>query len=401
MRYGILVFMVLFSTVYGFSQTTTVSGIVSDEQGEPLPGVNVLVKGTSNGVVTNFDGEYLITNTSNEAVLVFSYIGFITNEVAIGNQNNIDITLLEDTQALEEVVVVGYGTQKKSNVVGSVTSVEVDEATSIPTTNVSEMLRGRAAGVQVNLGSARPGGASNIVIRGNVSVAPNGNSPLIIVDGLPFDNLNDVSPDDIANIEILKDASATAIYGSRASNGVILVTTKSGKEGKVSIDYHGYTTIQTMSKNFNQYDGQQFIDLRREANRNRFTGEYLNDENVFSPFELETIANKEFTNWEDLILNDAVLQSHSLSFSTGTEKTKVYSSINYFSQDGIIPNSGFDRGTFKLNIEQKLTDKLSFKGVINFQNAKQDRETGGLKFLQILRHWPSLLMTMAYWLKII
>ena len=383
MRYGILVFMVLFSTVYGFSQTTTVSGIVSDEQGEPLPGVNVLVKGTSNGVVTNFDGEYLITNTSNEAVLVFSYIGFITNEVAIGNRNNIDITLLEDTQALEEVVVVGYGTQKKSNVVGSVTSVEVDEATSIPTTNVSEMLRGRAAGVQVNLGSARPGGASNIVIRGNVSVAPNGNSPLIIVDGLPFDNLNDVSPDDIANIEILKDASATAIYGSRASNGVILVTTKSGKEGKVSIDYHGYTTIQTLSKNFNQYDGQQFIDLRREANRNRFTGEYLNDENIFSPFELETIANKEFTNWEDLILNDAVLQSHSLSFSTGTEKTKVYSSINYFSQDGIIPNSGFDRGTFKLNIEQKLTDKLSFKGVINFQNAKQDRETGGLNFTNI------------------
>lgn len=382
MRYSIIIFLVLFSTSYGFSQTT-VNGTVSDEQGEPLPGVNVLAKGTSNGVVTNFDGEYTINTTSNETVLVFSYIGFATKNVVVGNQSIHNITLQEDTQSLDEVVVVGYGTQKKSNIIGSVTSVELEEATSIPTTNVSEMLRGRAAGVQVNLGSARPGGTSNIVIRGNVSVAPNGNSPLIIVDGLPFDNLNDVSPDDIANIEILKDASATAIYGSRASNGVILVTTKTGKEGKVSIDYHGYTTVQSLTKNFNQYDGQQFIDLRREANRNRFTGDYLSDENIFSPFELEAIANREFVDWEDLILNDAVLQSHSLSFSTGTEKTKVYSSFNYFSQDGIIPNSGFERGNFKLNIEQKLTDKLSFKGIVNFQNSEQDRETGGLNFTNI------------------
>jgi TonB-linked SusC/RagA family outer membrane protein len=382
MRYTIIIFLVLFSTAYGFSQTT-VNGTVSDEQGEPLPGVNVLAQGTSNGVVTNFDGEYTITITSKETVLVFSYIGFATKNIVIGNQNVHNVTLQEDTQSLDEVVVVGYGTQKKSNIIGSVTSIELEEATSIPTTNVSEMLRGRAAGVQVNLGSARPGGTSNIVIRGNVSVAPNGNSPLIIVDGLPFDNLNDVSPDDIANIEILKDASATAIYGSRASNGVILVTTKTGKEGKVSIDYHGYTTIQSLTKNFNQYDGQQFIDLRREANRNRFTGDYLSDENIFSPFELEAIANKEFVDWEDLILNDAVLQSHSLNFSTGTEKTKVYSSFNYFSQDGIIPNSGFERGNFKLNIEQKLTDKLSFKGIVNFQNSEQDRETGGLNFTNI------------------
>src|SRR5690606_23116434 len=145
--------------------------------------------------------------------------GFVTQEIPVGTQDVINIVLQEDTQALDEVIVVGYGTQKKSNVIGSVTSVEVAEATNVPTTNVSEMLRGRAAGVQVNLGDARPGGGSNIVIRGSVSVAPNGNSPLIIVDGLPFDSLNNVAPDDIANIEILKDASSTAIYGSRASNG--------------------------------------------------------------------------------------------------------------------------------------------------------------------------------------
>ncbi|SHI70786.1 SusC/RagA family TonB-linked outer membrane protein [Pseudozobellia thermophila] len=382
MRFVLFNFIVLFCTTVCYSQDRTISGTVSDATG-PLPGVNIVVKGTSNGVVTDFDGEYRIANVSADDILVFSYIGYLTKEIPVGGNTTLDVSLSEDAQALEEVIVVGYGTQKKSNVIGSVTSVEVEEATSVPTTNVSEMLRGRAAGVQVNLSDARPGGQSEIVIRGNVSVAPNGNSPLVIVDGLPFDSLNDVSPDDIANIEILKDASATAIYGSRASNGVILVTTKTGKSGKSSIDYHGYTTIQTLTKNFNQYDGQQYIDLKREANRNRFTGEYLNDENIFTPFELEAIENQDFVDWEDLILQDAVIQSHSLSYSAGSETTKVFSSLNYFSQEGIIPNSGYDRGTFKLNIDQKLTEKLTLKGIFNYQNAKQDQETGDLNFTTI------------------
>ena len=382
MRYGILTWIVLLCTAYGYSQTKTVTGTVSDNMG-PMPGVNVLVKGTTNGVVTDFDGEFTIDDVSNDDTLVFSYIGFVSQEVPVGTQTEINITLIEDTQALDEVVVVGYGTQKKSNVIGSVTSVEVEEATNVPTTNVSEMLRGRAASVQVNLGDARPGGNSNIVIWGNISVEPGGNSPLIIVDGLPFDNLNDVAPDDIANTEILKDASSTAIYGSRASNGVILVTTKRGKVGKATVNYHGYTTVQTLTKNFNQYTGSQFIDLRREANRNRFTGDYLSDENIFTPFELEAIENQNFVDWEDLVLRDAVIQSHALSFSAGSEKTKVFSSVNYFSQEGIIPNSGFDRGTFKLNLEQKISDKLTFLGIINYQNAKQDRETGGINFTTI------------------
>lgn len=382
MRCGIVTLIVLLCTAYGFSQTKTITGTVSDASG-PIPGVNILVKGTTNGVVTDFDGKYAIANVAADAILVFSYIGYKSIEQPVGQQDTLNVMLEEDTQALDEVVVVGYGTQRKSNVVGSVTSVAVNEATSVPTTNVSEMLRGRAAGVQVNLGDARPGGASNIVIRGNVSVAPNGNSPLIIVDGLPFDNLNDVAPDDIASIEVLKDASSTAIYGSRASNGVILVTTKKGVAGKATINYNGYTTIQTVTRNFNLYDGSQFIDLRREANRNRFTGEYLRDENIFSPFELEAIENREFVNWEDRVLRDAVIQSHSLSFSTGTEKTKIFSSLNYFSQEGIIPNSGFDRGTFKLNLEQELTEKLTFRGIFNYQNATQDQETGGLNFTTI------------------
>lgn len=373
--------LLLFS-ISSYSQTKIITGTVEDGK-DPLIGVNIMVKGTSNGDASDIDGNFTINNVSNGDVLIFSYTGFNTQEVIVGNQTVLNITMVEATESLTEVTVVGYGTKKKSNVVGSVTSVDIEEATALPTTNVSEMLRGRAAGVQVNLSDARPGGNSNIVIRGNVSVAPNGNDPLIIVDGLPFDNLNDVAPDDIANIEILKDASSTAIYGSRASNGVILVTTKSGREGRISLNYHGFTTTQSITKNFNQYTGEQFIDLRREANRNRFTGEYLNDQNIFSPFELDAISSQNFVDWENLILDNALLQSHALSLSAGSEKTKVFSSISYFDQNGIIPNSGYQRATFKLNLDQKITDKLSLKGILNYQNAQQDRESGNLNFTNI------------------
>ncbi|MDT0647160.1 TonB-dependent receptor [Zunongwangia sp. F260] len=379
----LLIIIFLSGLITAQAQSYSVSGTVVDENNVPLLGVNVIVKGESRGTTTDFDGNYIVDDISTGDVLEFSYLGFIAQEVTVSSQQTIDVQLITDSEALDEVVVVGYGTQRKSNVVGSVSSVEVDEATAIPTTNVSEMLRGRAAGVQVNLGSARPGGESNIVIRGNVSVAPNGNSPLIIVDGLPFDNLNDVAPSDIASIEILKDAASTAIYGSRASNGVILVTTKRGVEGITRINYNAYTTTQSVTKNFNLYDGSQFIDLRREANRNRFTGDYLRDENIFSPFELETIENRQFVNWEDLVLREGVIQSHSLSFSSGTEKTKIFSSLNYFTQNGIIPNSSYDRGTFKLNLEHQITDKLTFRGIFNYQNATQDQETGGLNFTTI------------------
>ena len=378
-----IIAMIILSALNAFSQTKTISGVVTDGTGESLPGVSIVVQNTTHGTVTDLDGNYTLENVNASDQIVFSFIGMTSQVVAVGEQATINVTLTETAEYLEEVTIVGYGTKKKSNVVGAITSVNLEEATALPTTNVSEMLRGRAAGVQVNLSDARPGGNSNIVIRGNVSVAPNGNSPLIIVDGLPFDDLNDVAPDDIANIEILKDASSTAIYGSRASNGVILVTTKSGKAGRTSLNYHGFTTSQAITRNFNQYDGQQYIDLKREANRNRFTGEYLNDLNVFSPFEIDAIANQEFVDWEDLVLDNAQLQSHSLSLSTGSERTKVFSSINYFDQDGVIPNSGFRRAAFKLNLDQKITDKLSLRGIFNYQNTKQDRETGDLNFTNI------------------
>ena len=366
----------LFVPLFLFAQSLSVTGVIKDnETKEPLPGATVVVVGTTQGTISDFDGNYTISALSG-ASLSFSSLGYQTQVVIVGQDETLDISLLGNNE-LDEIVVVGYGSQKRSNIVGSVATVNVDKATQNPTTNVSELLRGRAAGVQVNLADARPGGNSNIVIRGNVSVA-GGNNPLIIVDGLPFDNLNDIAPEDIQSIEILKDAASTSIYGARASNGVILITTKRAQEGYSSFNYSGFVTSQTLTRNFDIYDGQGFYEFRTDAWKARLDLENPPLRFVWNEFELDLIYNDNIVNWEDLALNDALLTSHSLSYSSGTEKSTIYSSLNYFTQDGIIPNSGFDRLQFKLNYSHQLTDKLNMEGIINIQNAEQSRETGGL-----------------------
>ena len=366
----------LFFPLFLLAQNLSVTGIIRDYgTKEPLPGATVVVVGTTQGTISDFDGNYTISAPSG-ASLSFSSLGYQTQVVIVGQDETLDISLLGNNE-LDEIVVVGYGSQKRSNIVGSVATVNVDKATQNPTTNVSELLRGRAAGVQVNLADARPGGNSNIVIRGNVSVA-GGNNPLIIVDGLPFDNLNDIAPEDIQSIEILKDAASTSIYGARASNGVILITTKRAQEGYSSFNYSGFVTSQTLTRNFDIYDGQGFYEFRTDAWKARLGLENPPLRFVWNEFELDLIYNDNIVNWEDLALNDALLTSHSLSYSSGTEKSTIYSSLNYFTQDGIIPNSGFDRLQFKLNYSHQLTDKLNMEGIINIQNAEQSRETGGL-----------------------
>ena len=356
----------------------SIEGVVLEQSNEqPLMGVNVIKKNSKEGVTSDFDGKFILNNVSSGDIYLVSYVGFKSKEIIIEDQTSLSILLEEDSALLDEIVVVGYGSQLKSNVIGSVVSVEVDKASQIPTTNVTELLRGRAAGVQVNLGDPRPGGNSSIIIRGNVSVA-GGNNPLIIVDGLPFDNLNDISPDDIQSVEILKDAASTAIYGARASNGVVLVTTKKAQEGYTTFNFSSYITTQTLTKNFDMYDEVGFFNYRMDAWRARTGISKPPVRFVWDDFELDFIENQNYVNWEDLALQDALLSNYTLSYSSGTKKSKVYSSLNYFTQDGIIPNSGFDRLQFKLNYSQELTDKLSLDGIINIQNANQSRETGGI-----------------------
>ena len=381
MRITLTLILTLLISSVSFAQNKTISGIVTDaDTSQPLPGATVYEEGTTNGTTTDFDGNYTI-DVAEGSVLVFTYVGYQAQNITVGQNSSINIELATENE-LDEIVVIGYGTQKRSNVVGSVASVDVKKAAQIPTTNVSELLRGRAAGVQVNLGDARPGGSSNIVIRGNVSINA-GNGPLIIVDGLPYDSLNDISPDDIQSVEILKDAASTSIYGARGSNGVVLVTTKKARNGYSSFNYAGYVTSQTLTKNFDMYDAPGFFNYRMDAWRARTGIENPPFSFVWDDFELELIENQNFVNWEDLALNDALLTSHSLSYSKGTDKTSVYSSLNYFTQDGIIPNSGFDRLQYKLNYTHQLTDKLSLDAIVNIQNAKQNRESGGI-FLSAL-----------------
>ena len=364
-----LLILSLFCSVSLIAQEIIVTGNVADaDTGQSLPGATVFVEGTTNGTTTDFDGNFSISVNPGETLSI-AYVGYQTQNQLINQTTNLIIELFSENK-LDEVVVVGYGTQKRSNLVGAVATIEVDKASQTPTTNVTELLRGRAAGVQVNLGDARPGGNSSIVIRGNVSVA-GGNNPLIIVDGLPYDNLNDISSNDISSIEVLKDAASTAIYGSRASNGVILITTKKAAEGYTSFNYNGYVTTQTLTKNFDMYDAPGFYNYRMDAWRARLGISSPPTRFVWKDFELDLIENQNFVNWEELALQDALLTNHSLSYSSGTEKTSVYSSLNYFTQDGIIPNSGFDRFQYKLNLSQKISDRLSVSGIFNLQHANQ------------------------------
>ena len=347
------------STAESAPSEIRVSGNVTDgKTAEPLPGVNVLVKGTNNGTVTDVAGNYTLSVPDENDTLVFSSIGFTTQEVPLNGRTVLDIALAEDVQSLEEIVVTGYGTQLKTDVVSSIATVSPEEATVVPTTDLGEMLRGKAAGVQVTLGSAAPGSSSNILIRGQRSITGN-NSPLIIVDGVPVGDINAVNPADVASIDILKDAAAQAIYGARASNGVILITTKTGTVGKAQISYTGFAGVQQINPNFDVFTPEEYIQLKREANRTVNGGDYVPDETIFSPEEMASMARGEYIDWREEVLRVAPTQNHTISLSAGSEKTKVYTSLNYQSQDGVIPNTNFKRANIRLNLDQTVNDWLS------------------------------------------
>jgi TonB-linked SusC/RagA family outer membrane protein len=366
----------------------TVIGTVTDAQtGDPLVGVNILVVGTSSGTATDNKGQYSLQVKSLKDTLRFSYIGYQTKTVPIDGRTMVDVTLNSAVVAGNELVVVGYGKQKKSDLTGSVSTVKMVKAEAIPTTNVEEMLRGRVPGLKVTEVDPRPGGTSNILIRGRRSIL-GGNAPLFVVDGVPVDNINNINAEDIASIEVLKDASSEAIYGARGSNGVILVTTKRGEEGKIKVNYHGYYTIQKLTKNFDLYSPEGFAQLRREARRATHfikTGhdEYLADSTIFSPFELESLAKHRFVNWQQLIMKNAMLTSHDLSMSGGTDKTKFYSSVRYFDQKGIIPTSGYNRGSFRFNLDQKISSKINVHADVSLMSGTQNIESKSLGFITI------------------
>ncbi len=319
------------------AQQKTISGTVTSQtDGEALPGVNVIVKGTNSGTSTDFDGNYSINVSDTNATLVFSYIGYVTKEMKVSG-NTLNVVLAEDLAALEEVVVVGYGSRKKSDLTGAVSSVNSEELTAFPVLDAAQALQGRAAGVVVQSNNGgEPGAPINIQIRGNTSINAS-SSPLIVVDG--FVGATFPQPNDIQSIEVLKDASATAIYGSRGSNGVVLVTTKKGRSGALSIEINSNYSVQNTSNELDLLDANQFAAYQQAIN----------------PAYVQGPAN---TDWQDLLYRTGSIQNHQASFSGGTDKVNFYASANYFKQDGVLINSEFERFTFLSNIDAQVTDKL-------------------------------------------
>ncbi len=349
-------------------------GRVIDGRGEPLPGVSVVVKNTTTGTVTTQDGNYSVSIPGDNNTLVFSYIGYVSQEVSINGKTTIDITLTDDLQSLEEVVVVGYGTVKKSDLTGSVVSVSSADLKAIPATTFDQALQGRAAGVQVVQATGAPGGGTNIRIRGTSSVNAS-SEPLYVIDGMLINSnsgetsiggrgpalnpLATINPSDIESIEILKDASATAIYGSRAANGVILVTTKKGKSGKASVAFETYYGVQTVTKKLNLLNASQFGELVNEANRNA----------GLAPVYPNPAQFGEGTNWQNELFRQAPIANYQVSVNGGNDKTQYAVGGGYFTQNGVVTGSDLNRYSFRLNLTTDVTSKLKVGANLSYNQT--------------------------------
>ncbi|WP_432708158.1 SusC/RagA family TonB-linked outer membrane protein [Pedobacter sp.] len=353
-----------FFSMVATAQNRTIRGQVSDaKSGETLIGVSVLVKGTTTGTSTDNNGNYTITVPSNQAVLQVNYVGYAKQEVAVGSQSQVNIKLAADDQELNEVVVIGYGTVKKRDLTGSVVSVKGEDIAKVPSSNPLESIQGKVPGVDITRSSGAassisssgaPSSGVNINIRGTRSISA-GNGPLIIVDGVQYSSLQDLSPNDIASMDILKDASSTAIYGSRGANGVILITTKKGISGQATVSLNSYYGISQVARYPSVMDGDQFINLRREAFR--ATGNWASpadDVSIFNSAEYAAVQNRDFVNYQDLLIHDGSLQNHQLGIRAGTEKTKVYFSLDYLDEKGILKLDRSNRYTARLNVDQTI-----------------------------------------------
>ena len=341
-----------------------ISGKITDELGGALPGVNIFVKNTTIGTVTDFEGNYSLSVPDNARILIFSFVGYKTREVEIGSMTTIDLSLEPDISTLEEVVVVGYGTQQKRDLTGSIVSVKGEELTALPVPRVEEQLKAKVAGLSIANTGYHPGGTVQIRLRGNNSIEGN-NSPLIVIDGMIGADLFHLNPNDIESVEVLKDASATAIYGARGANGVIIVTTKKG-EGAPTVNFDVFYGLQEVPRTIDLLNAQQFTDI-------------FNQNNSTDPLDPPTVD----TDWQDEIYEVAPVESYQLSVSGGNDKTSYLFSSSYYNQKGVIPNSDFERVTIRLNLEQEISERFTIGNNLSFSRTRNNlvrmnASTGGL-----------------------
>ncbi|WP_375436561.1 SusC/RagA family TonB-linked outer membrane protein [uncultured Hymenobacter sp.] len=347
-----------------------ISGRVTDEKGAGLPGVTIQVQGTTVGTSTDPNGKFTLQVPTGASTLVVSSVGLVAQTVNIDGRTQVNVTLKENTQALADVVVVGYGTQKKTDVTGAVASVSAQDIKDLPVASFTETLAGQVAGVQVQQTSGAPGGALTVRVRGAGSISA-GNAPLYVVDGYPLtspDDINLINPNDIASLEVLKDASAAAIYGSRGGNGVVIITTKRGKAGQPKIELNYYIGQQRVAKKLDMLDAAEFTEFSREAFNNAWIdrGGQASDPNSIRPDgqrlrypdSYDDPASLVNTDWQDQIFHNAGLQNYQLSVSGGGEKSQYLISANYFNQEGIIRESSFKRYSFRANVDATLSKRL-------------------------------------------
>jgi len=339
------------------AQPVTITGQVNSEStGAPVPGVNVFVKGTTTGTITDLNGNFSIQVPADAQTLVFSFVGMKTQEVEIEGRTVFNIMLEEEMLGLDEVVVVGYGSMKKSDLTGSISSVDREDIVNMPVYSIDNVLQGQSAGVQITAGGFRPGQTSSILIRGQRSLAGS-NAPLVVLDGIPVESgLMDINPSDIESVEILKDASSSAIYGSRAANGVILITTRRGMEGPAVVEYNGYAGPQYTFRRLDLMDTPTYAQFRRDAYI--LDGAYTSDEDLFAPWQLEAIAQNRTTDWQDLVFDQGFQQKHTLSVRGGTENTKYSISATLDDHQATVPNNDYGRFSSRFNVDQDLAPWL-------------------------------------------
>lgn len=341
---GLLLLLCLIP-LWSVAQNITVKGIVKDNFGEPVIGANVTEKGTTNGMITDLDGNFSLTVQKN-ATLVISYIGYITQEIAVKGNANLNITLKEDSKALEEVVVIGYGTARKSDVTGSIASVGGDKLREMPATNITYALQNRIAGVDMAQTSSQPGATMQIRIRGTRSLTAS-NDPLVVLDGIPFmGNLSDINPGDIKSMDILKDASSTAIYGSRGANGVILITTNKGAQGTpAKFTYNGYVGAKSVFSKYPMMDGKKFAEMRKYAGKFENSLDESDDVN---------------TDWQDLMYRTGMVTSHDVSVAGGTNQGSYSFGAAYYKDQGVIPTQNYTRYSLRGSFDQGVGKYFRF-----------------------------------------
>ncbi len=348
------------------AEQSVVTGRITSEDGEGLPGASVVVKGTTNGTTTDINGDFTL-NAPEEAILIVSFVGYESQEIAVGDRTVIDVQLIEDSEQLEEVVVVGYGTQRKSDLTGSVVQVNSKDFVKGANTNALQLLTGKASGVHISQGSNAPGGTVEIKVRGLSSVN-GGNNVLVVIDGMPNGDVNALSPDDIESIQVLKDASASAIYGSRAANGVVLITTRQGKKNETHVSYNAYVGFQNVVKQIDMLDGQEWMRTLNELDFESDPGN-ATDPGYMPRFSDAEIAAAQNFNWQDQVFRQSTVQSHQLSLSGGGDNTTYYASLNYLNNDGVIRNSNLERYNARLNLTVNPVEKLSINFNINANRA--------------------------------